>query len=133
MDLIPKYNFSKLGFWYIVALSIIAAVIIAGQALMQGFLQTQERDSRVVNVAGRQRMLSQRITQHSLRMTYQTDPVRRTTTGEELMDALTAWKITQEGLIAGNDSMSSFGDANAPPHRITSASARTSRDCPSRR
>jgi two-component system, NarL family, sensor histidine kinase DegS len=55
-------RFSRLGTWYILALSVIATVAIIGQLLIQKHLKNQLSDSRVVNVAGKQRMLSQKIT-----------------------------------------------------------------------
>ena len=52
-------RFSRL---YIVALSLIAGLAIAGQILVQRSLVSQQSGGHVVNVAGYQRMLSQRIT-----------------------------------------------------------------------
>ncbi|HEX6226315.1 MAG TPA: hypothetical protein VFZ52_17975, partial [Chryseolinea sp.] len=51
-------RFSKLGVWYIFALSVIATVAIIGQFLIQDHLQDQLSDSRVVNLAGTQRYKS---------------------------------------------------------------------------
>jgi signal transduction histidine kinase len=56
-----KQKFSRLGIFYILALSGIAGVIIISQILIQGFIAKQRDDSHIINVAGRQRMLSQRI------------------------------------------------------------------------
>src|SRR4051794_6019756 len=50
-----------LTFRYVGALSVIAGLLIAGQAIVQQALDRQEGDARLVNVAGRQRMLSQRL------------------------------------------------------------------------
>lgn len=47
---------------YLVALSLIAALAIGGQVLVQYSLSSQRGDGHVVNMAGYQRMLSQRIT-----------------------------------------------------------------------
>lgn len=47
---------------YIVALTLITLLTILSQAVVQYLISDQEYDSRVVNIAGRQRMLSQRIT-----------------------------------------------------------------------
>ena len=59
-------KFSKLGMWYILALSVIATVAIIGQFLIQSHLQSQSQDSRVVNLAGTQRYKSQWIVKMSL-------------------------------------------------------------------
>lgn len=50
-----------LTFRYVGALLAIAGLLVAGQLLVQGALDRQEGDARVVNTAGRQRMLSQRL------------------------------------------------------------------------
>lgn len=50
-----------LRFRYVLALAVVAAVAVASQVLLQRWLRTSEEDSRVVNLAGRQRMLSERI------------------------------------------------------------------------
>lgn len=47
---------------YLIALSIIALLSLFSHYLVQSIVQKQEATARVVNQAGRQRMLSQRIT-----------------------------------------------------------------------
>lgn len=59
-------RFARLGAWYILALSAIATVAIVGQVLIQLHLRDQLSDSAVVNMAGKQRMLSQKITKLAL-------------------------------------------------------------------
>jgi two-component system, NarL family, sensor histidine kinase DegS len=59
-------RFSKLGVWYILALSVIATVALIGQVLIQQHLQSQVSDSRVVNLAGTQRYKSQWIVKMSM-------------------------------------------------------------------
>jgi len=56
----------RLTFFYILALSTIAILSITGQVLIQFSLIKQSHDSRVINIAGRQRMLSQRLTKSAL-------------------------------------------------------------------
>jgi signal transduction histidine kinase len=53
--------FNRLTRLYIIALSGVALLSIIGQLLIQVFLNSLLDDSHVVNVAGRQRMLSQRL------------------------------------------------------------------------
>ncbi len=50
-----------LTFRYVGALLVVAGLLIAGQYTIQAALDRQEGDSRIVNTAGRQRMLSQRL------------------------------------------------------------------------
>jgi two-component system, NarL family, sensor histidine kinase DegS len=63
---IDSSTFDRLRTGYVIALGAIALVVISGQLLIQNFLKKQVNDSRVINVAGRQRMLSQRITKQTL-------------------------------------------------------------------
>ncbi|WP_116107601.1 ATP-binding protein [Lewinella sp. IMCC34191] len=53
--------FSRLRRAYLLALSLIALALIGELLLVDGYLIDQERDADIINVAGRQRMLSQRI------------------------------------------------------------------------
>lgn len=99
------HRFTRLGTWYILALSTIAVIIISGQVLVQRFLRDQTSDSRVVNVAGRQRMLSQKISKTVLLLGDDQDLPQRTRIREELKDALDEWQLSQEGLLHGNDSL----------------------------
>jgi signal transduction histidine kinase len=50
-----------LTFRYVGALLAIAGLLLAGQLVVQSALDRQEGDARVVNLAGRQRMLGQRL------------------------------------------------------------------------
>jgi signal transduction histidine kinase len=101
-----KFNrFSKLGMWYIMALSVIATVSIIGQFLIQNHLDNQLSDSHVINVAGRQRMLSQRITKCALLLKPVQDSSERVEILDELKGALHLWTISHNGLQSGNDSL----------------------------
>ena len=53
--------FSRLRRGYLLALLLIALAQIGELLLVDGYLNDQERDAEIINVAGRQRMLSQRI------------------------------------------------------------------------
>lgn len=99
-------RFSRLGSLYILALCAVATIIIVGQVLIQVHLRDQIADSRVVNVAGRQRMLSQQITKNALFLAADQPVERRGEIREKLKDALQRWKISQEGLLMGSDSLS---------------------------
>lgn len=62
----PYRGPTRLTRLYIAALSAIAILSFAGQLVIQNFLYRQRSDSTVVNVAGRQRMLSQKLTKAAL-------------------------------------------------------------------
>ncbi len=55
---------------YVLALSLIAVLLISGQAIVQLFLQGQAEDSKIVNISGRQGMLSQRLAKDALQIRY---------------------------------------------------------------
>jgi two-component system, NarL family, sensor histidine kinase DegS len=98
-------RFSRLGTWYILALSVIATVAIIGQLLIQKHLKNQLSDSRVVNVAGKQRMLSQKITKAVLLLHLNQTETDRTKIANELSQSVHLWKISQDGLLHGSDSL----------------------------
>src|SRR5688572_15290802 len=99
------HRFSRLGTWYILALSIIATVAIVGQVLIQSHLKTQLGDSRVVNVAGKQRMLSQNITKTVLLLREGQTSTERSAILGNLRSSVFLWKLSQEGLLHGSDSL----------------------------
>ena len=70
---LDQRTFSKLSRLYIIALSTIAFSVIISQILVRNHLNNQESDSTVINVAGRQRMLSQRLTKEIVSLTVSFD------------------------------------------------------------
>lgn len=98
-------KFSHLGTWYSLALSAIAIVSIVGQVLIQRHLRDQFSDSQVVNVAGKQRMLSQKIAKTVLLLREHQEEKERNDILQELRDAANLWRISQQGLQNGNDSL----------------------------
>ena len=59
---LDQRTFDKLSRLYIIALSTIAISVVFSQILVRKHLNDQQSDSSVINVAGRQRMLSQKLT-----------------------------------------------------------------------
>jgi len=62
MERLDKRVASSLTRFYIVALCVVAMLTISGLFLIRRTINNLNHDSRMVNVAGRQRMLSQRLT-----------------------------------------------------------------------
>src|SRR4051812_1075263 len=56
----------RLTRFYMIALTVIAVLSLSGLLFIKHTISTHYDDSRVVNVAGRQRMLSQRLTKLSM-------------------------------------------------------------------
>lgn len=97
-------TFRKLSRLYILALSAIALSIILSQFLVQSHLNNQLNDSRVINVAGRQRMLSQKLTKELLLLSG-TKAENQDSLISELDRTLAIWMASHRGLQDGNDSL----------------------------
>ncbi|PQO42447.1 ATP-binding protein [Blastopirellula marina] len=93
---------NQLTIRYVLALSAVALLTVAGQILVQRSLERQEGDSTVINIAGRQRMLSQRIAKLALQIHNAPDPFERTRQIAELSESLELWETSHRGLQEGN-------------------------------
>ena len=102
---LDKQTFSKLRRLYIIALSAIALIIITSQILIHSYLVDQESDSRIVNVAGRQRMLSQKLAKEAVLLTGNEFLFNKDSLRMEFGKTLALWKTSHEGLKERNDSM----------------------------
>jgi signal transduction histidine kinase/ActR/RegA family two-component response regulator len=91
---------------YALALAFIALTLLASSVLMQLAIQGNGGDARVINLAGRQRMLSQRLTKCVLALdrasTTDADALARR---QELAKALADWKAAHLGLQHGDDQL----------------------------
>ncbi|WP_298366135.1 ATP-binding protein [uncultured Lutibacter sp.] len=67
---IDNSTFFKFRRLYLLAFLFIAATIVIAQILIQKHLDSQINDSRIINIAGRQRMLSQKLVKESLFLLY---------------------------------------------------------------
>lgn len=97
-------KFTRLGMRYMLALGAIATIIVTGQVLIQRHLKRQESDSRMVNVAGKQRMLSQKIVK-SILLLRSEEADKKDERINDLKKSLSLWENSQYGLIYGNDSL----------------------------
>lgn len=98
-------KFSKLGMWYVLALSVIATIAIAGQILIQRHLHSQVSDSRVVNLAGTQRYKSQWIVKMSMLLYTDMEHKQFPNKIKTLEDLLAQWKRGHEGLQHGDEGL----------------------------
>jgi two-component system, NarL family, sensor histidine kinase DegS len=105
----PKTKFKKLGWFYLMALGAIALSIVLSQFLIQTFISRQKDDSRVINVAGRQRMLSQKISKTALQI-LNADSEKLAIHNAELAQAVSLWKKSQYGLLHGDEDLELFGN-----------------------
>ena len=97
-----KQIWRKMTFYYVLALLTVAILCITGQFLIQQSLQQQEADSQVVNVAGRQRMLSQKIVKCALAIQQVKTIPQIERYREELQQARNLWYLSAQGLKNGD-------------------------------
>ncbi|WP_421863338.1 diguanylate cyclase domain-containing protein [Motiliproteus sp.] len=90
---------------YIFALSMIALLITVSQLSLQLLIAAQESDSDIINLAGRQRMLSQKIAKSSVNLVQATGTSIKESHRQELRDATRLWVKTQQGLQFGDESV----------------------------
>ncbi|WP_258105707.1 type IV pili methyl-accepting chemotaxis transducer N-terminal domain-containing protein [Marinoscillum sp. MHG1-6] len=101
-------KFKRLGQFYLLALGAIALSVIISQFLIQTFISRQSDDSRVINVAGRQRMLSQKISKVSLQIA--NEPGKNLDEKySELKQAIELWKKSHYGLLFGDEDLNLHG------------------------
>ncbi|MHA7943212.1 sensor histidine kinase [Formosa sp. 3Alg 14/1] len=102
-------TFNRLRRLYIFALGAIACSVIISQIIVRKFLIDQQDDSSVINVAGRQRMLSQKLSKEVLLIANTTDFSERLVLKDTLKKTLAQWKISHHALLQGSDSLELSG------------------------
>lgn len=105
-----KHGFERIGVLYMLALSGIALAIIISQVFIQRYISKQEDDSRIVNLAGRQRMLSQKISKVALQIGMAVEQTDRKQYALELEEALSLWKKSHKGLLYGDEELGVTGE-----------------------
>jgi signal transduction histidine kinase/CheY-like chemotaxis protein len=88
---------------YGLALACIALTLISSSFLMQYAIRNNAGDSRIINLAGRQRMLSQRLTKCVLALEVGSEPAQPSARQAELEIALRDWKAAHLGLQHGDE------------------------------
>ena len=103
MEKLESQVADRLTRYYIVALTLVAVLTVSGLFLIRRTINNLNHDSRVVNVAGRQRMLSQRLTKLAI---LQTEKIQTSDT-VGIDSLLTIWKVSHEQLLRGRIKMES--------------------------
>ena len=98
-------TFQRIRKWYLFALAGIALTIIVAQVLIQQHLNSQLDDSRVINVAGRQRAFSQKLVKEVLLLKETSDTELRQQILSEVALTLAVWKASHRGLQQGDDTL----------------------------
>jgi signal transduction histidine kinase/CheY-like chemotaxis protein len=112
-----KNRLARLKTVYGIALAVIAMTILSSSSLMMYAIKRNGGDSRVVNISGRQRMLSQRITKCVLALERHLPADVRSSRTTELTDSFQAWKKAHAGLQFGDDSLGLPKKENSPEVR----------------
>lgn len=99
-----KITFKNLRRWYFFALWTIALTIILSQILVQYNLKQQLSDSKIINISGKQRMLSQKIAKEVLILNYVVDNAKKQEI-THLKTVLSLWKNNQNALENGSDTL----------------------------
>jgi two-component system sensor histidine kinase DegS len=100
-----KISFIKLRRMYIFALVTIAVTVLLSQLLIQYNLYSQLSDSRIINISGKQRMLSQKLTKEVLILNFITDSLQKENQINVISKTISLWKFNHYSLVNGNDSL----------------------------
>jgi signal transduction histidine kinase len=110
---LDQRTFDRLSRLYIIALSAIALSVILSQILVRKHLNDQQSDSSVINVAGRQRMLSQKLTKEIVLLSTEDSIKERLVLIEKVKQTLKLWGLSHKALQNGNDSLGLPGNNSA--------------------
>jgi len=99
---------------YIVGLSVIAGLFVLEQMIVKKSLEYQFTSSRVINIAGRQRMLSQKLSKASLAIKLSTNTEVKKQRQEELENIVELFQRSHEGLQWGDSKLGLPGNNNSP-------------------
>ncbi|NOX37172.1 MAG: response regulator [Calditrichaeota bacterium] len=105
-----KTNIRELTLRYIVALSLMAILSSTAYSLIRIVLHKQESDAPVINLSGRQRMLSQKLTKEVLLLVQPSVITDRMDDRQQLENTLQQWVRVHLGLIHGDETLKLHGD-----------------------
>ena len=105
MQFMNEKRLQHLKVIYGIALAFIALTILSSSFIIQYAIQRNGGDSRVINLSGRQRMLSQRLTKCVLAIEHMSDREGRTKRLKEVSESFASWKTAHLGLQYGNEKL----------------------------
>ncbi len=103
---------------YITALSLLAILAIASYITLQKNNRSEETSAAIVNVSGRQRMLSQRIALKARMLTNGGSEEAKEKSRQELHEAINLMERSQSGLINGSQEMNLPGNPSLEIKRM---------------
>jgi len=98
-------SFKNLRRLYIFALLTIAITVLLSQLLIQYNLHSQLSDSKIINISGKQRMLSQKLTKEILILNFIVDAKNNKKQIESANEIIKLWTFNHNALEKGNDSL----------------------------
>lgn len=98
-------SFKNLRRLYLFAILTIAVTVLLSQLLIQYNLNSQLSDSRIINISGKQRMLSQKLTKEILILNFYADTTNNEQEISRINEIIKLWKFNQKALEYGNDSL----------------------------
>ena len=110
---LDQETFNRLRRLYLIALGAIAISLIASQLIIRKYLNDQQNDSRLVNVAGRQRMLSQKLSKEVLQLADATGQAEIISLSDTIQVTLELWKNANQALQVGDENFG-FTAENSP-------------------
>ncbi|EAZ81904.1 sensor histidine kinase [Algoriphagus machipongonensis] len=102
---LDQYTFNRLRRLYIIALGAIAISLLTSQFLIRTYLNDQEDDSKLINVAGRQRMLSQKLTKEVLLLTLNKSDSTKQPLIENIHATQAEWEMAHQALKFGDEKL----------------------------
>jgi|SRR6185369_8508093 len=103
---------------YALALAWVALLAIGGQILVQVALARHDSDAHVVNIAGRQRMLSQKLTKSVLTILLDRGSPEQDSRIAELKSTLDLWERSHHGLQASDPGLELPGQNSPAVHSL---------------
>ncbi len=99
------YKEKRLTIRYVIALSLVALFSVSSYLIIQIVLSRQNADARVINLSGRQRMLSQMLTKEALLLAQSDNDDDRKKYHSSLDTALQNWRMMHNALRHGNEEL----------------------------
>src|SRR3970282_2357766 len=95
---IDTISFKNLRRMYLFALITIAITVLLSQLLIQYNLNHQLNDSRLINISGKQRMLSQKLAKEVLILNLVSDSIKKNEEVSKINETVSLWKFTHYAL-----------------------------------
>ncbi len=108
----PPRPVRSLTVYYVAALTLVAGLLIAGHVFIRVHLEDQRETGAIINLAGRQRMLSQRIAKSALTLERAARPADAEAARAQLATSADEWAKAQRALLDGDPALHVPGTNN---------------------